>query len=143
MALLDDLRREVRQRGERIVRAGNLGLQDELKRTAPVGKTKQLQKKISVRVVSIGDVIRSEAIADVDYAEPVIHGAQPHPIRPKKAGGFLAFQWSGAPGFIRRLPDGRVLLRSVSHPGNEPNPFWKNGIDRWDTHLQQAANRLG
>lgn len=139
---LDNLRREIRQRGERIARAGNIALEAELRRTSPK-VTRKLEKSITVRVRSVGDVIRSEALAEAEHAAPVIRGARPHPITPKKVGGFLAFTWPGAPAFIRRLPDGRVLLRSVSHPGNEPNPFWDTALRRWRELLQSAANRLG
>jgi hypothetical protein len=138
---LDALRTEIRRKAERIARASNIQLEADLKRTAPVGETKRLQKSITVRVKTVGDVIVSEAVVDVDYAEPVIKGARPHPIS-AKAGGWLAFTWGAAPGFIRKLPDGRVLLRHVNHPGNDPNPFWEDGLARWGLLLQQMANRL-
>lgn len=141
MPALDALRREIRQKGERIARGAAVQLEAELKRTAPIGDTKQLQKNTTVRVKSVGDVIVSEAVVDVPYAEPVIKGARPHVIKPKK-GQFLAFAWGAAPANIRKLPDGRVLVRSVNHPGNEANPFFMEGINRWRLILQQMASRL-
>ena len=141
MATLDALRTEIRRKAERIARASAIQLEAELKRIAPVGDTKQLQKNTTVRVTSVGDVIVSEAVVDVPYAEPVIKGARPHVIKPKK-GRFLAFRWDGAPEGIRTLPDGRVLVGQVNHPGNQPNTFFVEGVNRWRLILQQMANRL-
>lgn len=132
MALLDEVRREIRQRAERMVRAANIQLQDELRRDSPK-VTRKLEKGITVRVKTVGDVIASEAVANVPYAEPVILGARPHVIRARKPGGFLRFPDQGGVFIFRR---------SVNHPGNQPNPFWDKGIERWKLLLQQAADRL-
>jgi len=144
MARLDELRREIRQRGERIVRGASIQLEEELRRTAPK-VTRELERSITVRFAGGSQVLRAEAAAEADHAAPVIRGARPHVIRPKKVGGFLAFLWPGDPrgGPVRRLPDGRVLLRSVNHPGNEPNLFWRHALGRWGALLQQQAGRLG
>lgn len=51
-------------------------------------------------------------------------------IKPKNK-SMLAFDWpkvAGELGF-RRLPDGRVLLASVQHPGVAPRPYLKPTID--------------
>lgn len=53
-----------------------------------------------------------------------------YPIVPKNH-NYLAFFWpkvDGDPSF-RRLPDGRVLLASVNHPGVAPKPYLKPTID--------------
>jgi hypothetical protein len=50
-------------------------------------------------------------------------------IKPKNA-SMLAFDWpkvAGEPGFMR-LPDGRVLLASVQHPGVDARPYLKPTI---------------
>jgi hypothetical protein len=141
VATLDALRTEIRRKAERIARASAVQLEADLKRTAPIGDTKRLQKSTTVRVTGVGDVIVTEAVVDVPYAEPVIKGARPHVIKPRK-GQFLAFAWGAAPANIRKLPDGRVLVRQVNHPGNEPNTFFVEGINRWRLILQQMANRL-
>lgn len=132
MALLDDLRREVRQRGERIARASAVQLQGELRQTSPK-VTGLLRKQTTVRLISGGDTITLEAVVDVPYAEPVIHGARPHVITARRPGGFLRFPGRG--GVF-------VFRRSVNHPGNRPNPFWDNAVKRWPAMLQQAADRL-
>ena len=48
-----------------------------------------------------------------DYAAAVHEGARPHVIKPKTAGGVLAFKVDG------RL----VYAKSVRHPGNKGRPF--------------------
>ena len=48
-----------------------------------------------------------------------------YPIRAKD-GGYLAFHWENEPPDMANaphLPDGRILLREVMHPGVEPRPF--------------------
>lgn len=133
VALLDDLRREVRQRGERIVRAGCVQLQGDLRRETPK-VTGLLRKSTTVRVLSAGDTITAEAKAETPYAASVIAGARPHPIVPRRPGGTLVFFWPKV---------GRVVyFKSVSHPGNKPNPYWNRNMARWGAILQQAADRL-
>jgi hypothetical protein len=132
MALLDDLRREVRQSGERIARAAAVQMQGDLRRDTP-RITGQLAKQTTVRLLSGGDTITVEAVADTEYAEPVIRGARPHIIRARKEGGFL------------RFPDkaGVFIFRhQVNHPGNKPNLYWETHIQRWRQYLQAAADRL-
>ena len=51
-------------------------------------------------------------------------------IKPKNK-SMLAFDWpkvAGEPGF-RRLPDGRVLLASVQHPGVAPRPYLRPTLE--------------
>lgn len=132
MALLDDLRREVRQKGERIARAAVVQMQGELRQNSPID-TGNLRNKTTVRVLSVGDQITAEAVADTPYAEPVIRGARPHIIRAKKPGGFLRFPDQGGVFIFRR---------SVNHPGNKPNPYWEEHMRRWTQYLQQAVARL-
>ena len=38
-------------------------------------------------------------------------------IKPKKSGGALVFPWEKASANIPKLPDGRVVLKQVLHPG--------------------------
>ncbi len=47
------------------------------------------------------------------------------PIFPK-GHPFLAFYWPGGPPGLRRLPDGRVLVRHVTLP---PRPYLKPGVE--------------
>jgi hypothetical protein len=132
MALLDDLRREVRQRGERIGRAGAIALQAELRETGPE-ITGNLNRKTTVRIQTVGTIITVEAVADTEYAAPVIRGARPHVIRAKKPGGYLRFPDQGGVFIFRH---------SVNHPGSKPNPYWDTAMRRWGRLLQAAADRL-
>jgi hypothetical protein len=133
VALLDDLRREVIQRGERIVRAATVQMQGDLRRDTPK-VTGLLRKSTTVRVVSAGETVAAEAKAETPYAASVIEGARPHIIRAKKPGGSLVFFWPKV---------GRVVyFKQVSHPGNRPNPYWHNIMQRWGSYLQTAADRI-
>jgi hypothetical protein len=132
VALLDDLRREVRQRGERIVRAAAVEMQGNLRADTPK-VTGLLRKSTTVRVISAGDVVSAEAKAETDYAASVIEGSRPHVIRARKPGGFLRFPDQGGVYIFRR---------QVNHPGSKGNPYWDNQMKRWGFYLQQAANRL-
>lgn len=79
--------------------------------TAPT-QTGRLKRSIkSTMKGSTGEV--SVGGPGVPYASPVIFGARPHIIRPKKKGGMLRFETGG------RV----VFARQVSHPGNRPNMF--------------------
>jgi hypothetical protein len=132
LALLDDLRREVRQRGERIARAAVTQMQGNLRADTPK-VTGDLRKATTVRVVSAGNVIVAEAKAETDYAASVIAGSRPHIIRAKNPNGYLRFPGRG--GVF-------VFRKQVQHPGTKPNPYWNNQMNRWQSYLQNAADRL-
>jgi hypothetical protein len=68
------------------------------------------------------------AVAAFEYGSGIHAKESPgkYPIDPVSK-NFLAFLWpkvNGDPSF-RRLPDGRVLLSHVEHPGVEARPFMK------------------
>lgn len=50
-----------------------------------------------------------------------------YPIVPRNK-KFLAFHWEKANDSIPRLPDGRVMLMSVMHPGIESRPYIKPAV---------------
>jgi len=61
------------------------------------------------------------------------YGAPPHHITPVTR-QYLAFAWEKAADTIEKLPDGRVLLSRVEHPGNPPykgRGFMEYSLDRW------------
>jgi hypothetical protein len=65
-----------------------------------------------------GVIVRSgKQVLTVDNTHPaaifVIKGTRPHLIKPKRAGGVLAFTVKGT----------KVFTRVVHHPGNKPNDF--------------------
>lgn len=94
---------------------------------------------------TIGQATESEGIASVEVANshPAaaayefgsgIHATKgekgKYPIEPRNK-KYLAFMWpkvEGDPSF-RRLPDGRVLLSHVEHPGVEAKPYGKPTIE--------------
>lgn len=57
-----------------------------------------------------------------DHPRALMHheGTQPHPIDPRRPGGFLVF-WSGREGRV-------IYARHVDHPGTRPNRFLVNAL---------------
>src|SRR5262245_6305040 len=68
-----------------------------------------------------------------EYASFQESGTGPHPIRPRRPGGFLVFYWPKV-GAV-------VFLRHVNHPGNPPLYFVKNNLNRgqWVVELKLAV----
>ena len=64
--------------------------------------------------------LKGEISVNVDYAGAVERGTKPHIIKPKKKKA-LAFKPGG--GFRFWDESGRVVLKSVKHPGTSPQPF--------------------
>jgi hypothetical protein len=54
---------------------------------------------------------------------------QKYPIEPDEK-KMLAFDWPAAPENIPRLPDGRVVLFRVMHPGIEAQPHFRPGFEK-------------
>ena len=69
---------------------------------------------------------------DTPYAHMVAYGARPHTIT-ARPGGYLVFPNTA----------GEIIYRkSVEHPGQQPNPWWTNAIDRVPEMSQRAWNSL-
>jgi HK97 gp10 family phage protein len=83
------------------------------KRETPV-KTGNLRRTITSRVEQGGK--RGVVGTNAPYARPVHDGSRPHIITAKRA---KALYWKGA----------SHPVRSVKHPGNKPNPFFKRAAD--------------
>ena len=88
--------------------------ESDLKRTSPVD-TGMMRDRTTVRDRP-GLV---EATIDTEYAEMVSSGTRPHRIVAKNARA-LRFQWRGR----------TVIVRSVNHPGTQPNPWWTDSLRR-------------
>jgi hypothetical protein len=74
--------------------------------------------------------------APVIQASTTDKGARPHVIVPRRAGGLLVFNWPKA--------GGTVFLRRVHHPGNPPDPWWRQTLERnWPQALKLAARTVG
>jgi len=124
-----DLKAEVvrasRQRADLATRR----MTNDLKNGAPK-VTGDLARKTGVEVTSASsNRITAEARSDTPYAEFVIQGTRPHVIRAKR-GSALRFNWPKAGGI--------VYFAKVNHPGNAPNPFFKQVIGRWADYLRRA-----
>lgn len=68
-------------------------------------------------------------------------------IRPKNGKKFLAFPWEMANDNIPRLPDGRVLLREVKHPGvqaaNNGRGYIHPAINKANKALRERFGKEG
>lgn len=82
-------------------------------------------------VVASGDFGR--IYNQVPYAQFVHDGTKPHPIYPKKAGGFLVFQVNGK----------TVFARKVNHPGTKSQPFYQAAIDQSAGERGRLLQRTG
>lgn len=84
--------------------------------------------------------LTASVLVGTDYASFVREGTQPHVIRPKSRKK-LAFYWPAAPSEVPKLPDGRVVVGRVNHPGTDPNPWYDNALGRWPEFLRDALRR--
>lgn len=114
----------------------------ESRRAAPV-KTRRTQDSLrtqgSWQAGLVTVVISSNRISVITTN----FGARPHPIFPRPGKKFLAFQWpkvAGDPRF-RRLPDGRVLLPRVNHPGNVGTRWLSKTLRRWPEFIREDLRR--
>ena len=85
------------------------------RQNAPV-KFGRLRQSIREKVGKL----RGEISVNVDYAGAVEFGTDAHIIRPNKKKA-LAFKPGG--GFKFWDESGRVVLKSVKHPGTDPQPY--------------------
>jgi hypothetical protein len=80
----------------------------------------------SIRVEPVqslgGGRYRFRMVAPVIQAATTDKGARPHPIRPRRAGGLLVFNWPKAGGVVH--------LRGVNHPGNRAQNWWRPLLER-------------
>jgi len=67
----------------------------------------------------------------------IVEGTRPHPIFPKRAGGWLAFQWDKGP----RGP-GIYFFRRVNHPGTRPNDFPARAFARVRAGIMQDLGSI-
>lgn len=121
----DNVRKELRKEARRRVDRASELMTAELKRGAPVD-TGELRRRTGVAVVSeTNTVIKAEAVIDVEYAEVVVHGSRPHIIRARNKQA-LAFRIGGQ----------TIIVKSVNHPGTQPNLFFERVVSRWASFLR-------
>ena len=115
------LRQEFDQRLRILERTTARAWESDLKRTSPVD-TGNMKAKTTVRD-SPGSIT---ATVDTEYAEYVSGGTRPHKItaRSKQA---LSFMWKGV----------RVTVRSVNHPGTQPNPWFTDSVKALPDRMQR------
>lgn len=75
---------------------------------------------------SVGLTLSEVAMA-FEYGSGKHAGGDTYPIVPKNK-KILAFHWDKAHPDIPRLPDGRVMLGHVDHPGVAARPFMKDAV---------------
>ena len=125
--LADALRMAAQQSGittqQVLVQASNHILA-EMESRVPV-KTGALRRSLQIKVetnkVTIGP--------HMPYAGYVEFGTQPHEIRPKKAGGVLAFTMNGQ----------KVFAKRVHHPGTKAQPYVQPAFEAWVDSLGTMA----
>lgn len=90
--------------------------------------TGKLRGSIGVRISGDKVIIGpDENVAP--YAGYVEFGTKPHDIKPKKAGGVLAFKVNGK----------MVFARKVHHPGTQPHPYVVPAFEAWVDSLGTMA----
>lgn len=130
--------RRLRDRQLRTARALREAWEQEAKRQLRrhhQSRTGRLENSIRGRVDVAGPTVRVVMqTGDLIQARTTNRGARPHVIRPRTR-QYLAFHWDKATPSMRRLPDGRVLFRSVNHPGNRGSRWFDKAADLARTRL--------
>lgn len=121
------LREDLDQRVRILQRRTTSEWESDLKRTSPVD-TGNMRQKTTVRDRP-GTI---EATVDTDYAQFVSEGTAPHKITARRPGGALRFQWRGQ----------TVIVRSVNHPGTQPNPWFTDSVKRLPSVMQRIWGSL-
>jgi hypothetical protein len=84
--------------------------------------TGEMASTIRSRMVISSKTPEGRVTVGTKQAKFVIHGTAPHPIYPKKPGGYLRFFW--------HKMGKTVMLRHVNHPGTAANNFMMRGLKR-------------
>lgn len=115
------LSQELEQRVAILKRTTARSWESDLKRTSPVD-TGNMKAKTTVK-----ESPRSiTATVDTDYAQYVSEGTRPHKIVAKNKQA-LSFVWRGV----------RVTVRSVNHPGTQPNDWFTNSVKSLPDRMQR------
>ena len=128
---LNNVRYELKRKVQLAARRMDDTWQAELRTTAP-HDTYALRYSSTVKHVQDRNRVTWTAEVDVPYAAAQAYGARPHVITAR--GKALRFYWPKA-GKI-------VYFKSVHHPGNQANPWWKNSLDGARRRLQRTWESL-
>lgn len=104
-------------------------VQSALKQHAPVGKgpnAGRLRDQIRYERTLTGSSLTIRYTSNTPYTGYVLHGTQPHMIRPRNA---RVLHWVNATG--------GHFARFVNHPGTKPNPFPKRAVQPLVPELQK------
>jgi hypothetical protein len=123
--LLKDKRDEMRSLGQRWVKF--------MREEAPKN-TGKFAEGIRFTTRQQGETITLNGTMPQPLGTFITEGTKPHPIFPKRAGGFLRFNWPKAGGI--------VFFRSVNHPGTKPNKFSDRAFRKWEPSTRVALNRI-
>ena len=128
----DALRQDLNRQAVRIAQTVTADITNDLRRTAPV-VTGDLYTSIQGRYQVSTDRVTMDFTATAPYAEYVVEGTRPHPIRARNARA-LSFYWPKL--------GGQAFFKSVQHPGTRPNPFWSDVFDQASRYIEAALRRL-
>ena len=103
----------------------------EMKRRAPVGKTRELVENI--RKVQLGPATWAVAPMGVPHLPYVVYGTRPHMIYPRAA---QALRWIDEESSEARF------AKYVHHPGTRPNPFIWQTEDAMRSRAPLIAERV-
>lgn len=106
-----------------LIQASNQ-IKAEMEVRAPV-RTGKMRDSIQIKVMSDRVIIGP----NVEYAGYVEFGTEPHVIKPKTAGGVLAFRVGGK----------LVFARKVNHPGTQAQPFIVPAFMSWVDSLGEMV----
>jgi HK97 gp10 family phage protein len=95
----------------------------------------KLRQSITAKVKGL----TGEVAVNVDYAGAVEFGSKPHIIKPRKKKA-LAFK----PGAGFRFWDekGRVVVKSVKHPGTQAQPFLRPAVEQEASKMLKALKKI-
>ena len=116
---------------ERIAEEIAVETEDEMKRRAPVGKTRRLAENI--RRIRLGPATWAVAPINVPYLPYVVYGTRPHTIYPRVA---QALRW-----IDEESGEARFAMY-VHHPGTRPNSFIRQTEDVVRSRAPWIAERV-
>lgn len=128
----DALRLDLERQAVRLAQTVTADITNDLRRGAPV-VTGDLYSSIQGRYQVSPDRVVMDFTAEAPYAQYVVEGTRPHPIRARNARA-LSFYWPKL--------GGQAFFKSVQHPGTRANPFWDDVFGQARRYLEAALRRL-
>lgn len=104
------------------------------KTEAPEGETGRFKETIRFRTTDAPDRSGFTVSAREPLSTFIRDGTAPHTIT---GNPYLAFFWPNHPGGARQM-----VVRSVRHPGTQPNDYIERADRLWRSGFEQAGSRL-